>query len=305
MPQYSVTLASVLKGVLPFGEPFGFLNAARRTVTSRADLRYGPDGKGVRRLLHPNGICLFGRWDITEDNPYTGYFRPGSSGLVVGRYSTCCDQTTPEKPRSLSLVGKLFPTVDEDHAEPLRPAHFITQQDLGGELTTCINDAELRNAPDTTAWRRGDGIGVLLTTGLVFKFADKQPAIRQLYEIAELGKWHNTSTVAPQFLRFRVAKEQPRLAKADTDFRDEIYAHIYDPGDPEPHRKLVFYIEVTDLGSVHGPALYQQRKFENWRRIGKLTFDRAVASYSGDFIIHFHHPRWRTDHNICELAPDL
>src|SRR5947207_15918924 len=57
-----VTLGSLLRGVLPFGKPWQFLAAARRTVASDADLRWGPDGKGYRRLLHPSGVCLTGMW---------------------------------------------------------------------------------------------------------------------------------------------------------------------------------------------------------------------------------------------------
>lgn len=37
--------------------------------------------------------------------------------------------------------------------------------------------------------------------------------------------------------------------------------------------------------------------FTNWKRIGKITFDSAVASYNTDNVIHFHHPRWREDAN--------
>ena len=40
-----------------------------------------------------------------------------------------------------------------------------------------------------------------------------------------------------------------------------------------------------------------RRSFKNWRRIGTLTFDNGVASYNGDFVIHFHHPGWRSDRN--------
>ena len=36
--------------------------------------------------MHPNGICLTGLWQITEDTGYSGYFRNGSRALVVGRY---------------------------------------------------------------------------------------------------------------------------------------------------------------------------------------------------------------------------
>jgi hypothetical protein len=43
LPIYKQTLTSLLRGLLPFGKPFGFLRAARRTVSSRADLRWGVD----------------------------------------------------------------------------------------------------------------------------------------------------------------------------------------------------------------------------------------------------------------------
>jgi hypothetical protein len=67
-----------------------FRQATERAVDSAADLRWGPDRKGFRRLVHPNGICLTGLWQITEDTGYSGYFRNGSRALIVGRYSTCC-----------------------------------------------------------------------------------------------------------------------------------------------------------------------------------------------------------------------
>src|SRR5262245_22562433 len=66
LPVYRVTLRSVLRGALPFGKRYVFRQAVERTVDSHADLRWGVDGKGVRRLLHPNGVCLTGRWEITE-----------------------------------------------------------------------------------------------------------------------------------------------------------------------------------------------------------------------------------------------
>src|SRR6476620_8629031 len=60
LPVYDVTLASVMHGVLRSGRT-ALLKASERTVDSRADLRWGPDRTGFRRLLHPNGICLTGR----------------------------------------------------------------------------------------------------------------------------------------------------------------------------------------------------------------------------------------------------
>jgi hypothetical protein len=294
-PAYQVTLASVLRGAVRRGAPYFFRQAVMRAVDSRADLRWGSDGKGFRRLLHPNGICLTGLWEITEETSYSGYFRKGSRAVVIGRYSTCCSATRRGHERSLSLVGKLFPTADPNHSEPLQTANFITQQDIGGDRTDYINDAELRNAPNTSGWRRGLGAPVLLVTGIVFGQVDKNPTIRQLYQIAELAKPETEPTRTPRFMRLVVDPSQPRISSDDLDFRDEIMAQIFDRGDPEPKRTLTFMIEVTDQGTTSGPNFFQRRHFSNWARIGSLTFENAVASYNGDFVLHFTHPTWRDD----------
>jgi hypothetical protein len=297
LPIYQVTLRSVLRGILPFGQAYEFRKATERIVDSAADLRWGSDRKGYRRLLHPNGICLTGIWRITEKTNYSGYFREGSQALVVGRYSTCCGEPRRGYSRSLSLVGKLFPTGNPDHTDPLRTANFITQQDIGGDNTDYVNDAEVRNAPDTTVWRRGAGAAVLIITGALFSFVDKKPSIRQLYPIAELGKPQGEPTRAPTFMRLLVAEHQPRIEGDALDFRDEIMAQIYDRGDSTPKRMLTFHIEVTDEGETRGLPIHERRTFDNWRRIGSLTFSEAVASYNGDFVIHFSHPTWRDDQN--------
>ncbi len=297
LPTYEVTLLSVLRGALPLGLPYFFRQAVARAVDSRADLRWGVDRQGFRRLLHPNGICLTGLWEITEETQYSGYFRQGSRALMIGRYSTCCSVTRRGHERSLSLVGKLYPTTDPNHSEPLVTGNFITQQDIGGDRTDYVNDAELRNAPNTTAWRRGLGAPVLLVTGIIFGQVDKNPTIRQLYQIAELGKPAGEATRTPAFMRLVVDPGQPRIDGDAVDFRDEISAQIFDRGDPVPKRSLIFNIDVTEEGSTRGPSFFQRRTFTNWTRIGKMTFDSAVASYSGDFVLHFTHPTWRDDPN--------
>ncbi len=302
LPIYDVTLLGAVRGALSFGVPYFFRQAVARAVDSQADLRWGADRKGFRRIIHPNGICLTGLWEISEQTPYSGYFRAGSRALAVGRYSTCCKETRRGHERSLSLVGKLFPTADPGHGEPLHTANFFTQQDLGGERTDYINDAELRNAPDTTSWRRGFGLPILLVEAVLFGQTDKEPTQRQLYQIAELGKPDGEPTRAPAFMRLLVDPAQPRIPGEALDFRDEIMAQIYDRGDPAPKRTLTFNIEVTDEGSTHGPAFLQRRSFGNWTRIGRLVFDEAAASYNGDFVIHFNHPTWRDDRNDPSTA---
>src|ERR1051325_253668 len=302
LPKYEVTLTSVLRGILPFGKRYLFRQAVERAVDAHSDLRWGNDRTGFRRLLHPNGVCLTGRWKITEETNYSGYFRQNSEALVVARYSTCCTETRRGHTRSLALVGKLFPTADENHELPLKTASFFCQQDIGGERTDYINDAELRNAPDVHASRRAGGVPILLITGLVFQVVDKEPGQRQLYQIAELGKPTSEPTSCPRFIRLLVAPEQPRIDGDGLDFRHEVIAQIFDRGDVTPKRTLKFNIEVTDEGSTHGPGFSQKVRFSNWRYIGHLTFDNAVVSYNGDFVIHFNHPTWRTDPTDASTA---
>src|SRR6185295_10373188 len=177
-----------------------------------------------------------------------------------------------------------------------------TQEDIGGMRTDYINDAELRNAPDLTATRRGAGIATLLATGAAFQRVDKEPGIRQLYAIAELGKADGTATRTPEFMRLKVVSTQPRIPGADLDFRDEVMAQIFDRGDPAPKRTLTFTIEVTDQGKTSGTPFRVRRAFKNWRRIGTMVFDNAVISYNGDAVIHFTHPTWREDRNDPSTA---
>src|SRR5262245_33498985 len=99
LPIYEVTFPTVASDQ--------FRQATERAVDSGADLRWGPDRKGFRRLLHPNGICLIGRWEISADTEYSGYFAKGRTALAVARYSTCCTETRRGDTRSLSMVGKL------------------------------------------------------------------------------------------------------------------------------------------------------------------------------------------------------
>jgi hypothetical protein len=109
------------------------------------------------------------------------------------------------------------------------------------------------------------------------------------------------ATVCTQYMRLRVISDRVGGDDDTADFRDEVLAQIYDRGDPTPKRELEFEIAVTDRGRFAG--LLQRRLVVNegdWTPIGKIVFKEAVASHNGDFVIHFHHPKWRSDRNVPE-----
>jgi hypothetical protein len=293
LPVYEQSFRTLVRGLLR-GSRFPLVQAARRTVKSHADLRWGQDGKGFRRLLHPNGICLSGSWEITTAPPgveYTGYFAKGSVGRVIARYSTGGSEPRGGNFRSLAMVGKLYP-----ERGPGGPVHFIVQEDIAGNYTTSIREAKLTNSTPVTPWKSRDPLGLFLI-GVTLLFADKKNTERQLYEIAELEKPADQKTKCPRFMRLTVAGNPPALGGEGVDFRDEILGILYNRGDDKPSgRHLVFDIEVSDEGEHRG-FLLEWVEGQIWTKIGTLTVTEAVASYNGDFVIHFRHPPWRNDRN--------
>ncbi|MFO1125301.1 MAG: hypothetical protein U1E25_08500 [Methylocystis sp.] len=267
-------------------------DAAKRSVDARSDLRWGPDRKGFRRIVHPWGVVLTGVWEITADSGYTGYFQKGSRALIVARYSNG-GAVQRGKPRGQGIAGKLFATTDPNHREPLQTANFFTIDDIVGALTPYLNDVEFVNAPNVTLSNDWSTSPIVITAGVVFTIIDKDATQRQLYEIAELGKPRDLPTHAPRFMRLTLAPNHPRIEGEGLDSRDELLAMMFDRGDPAPKRKIVFNIDVTDDGEVTGRTGFKKGTFRDWRRIGTISFDDAVASYNGDRVLHFHHPNWR------------
>ncbi len=175
---------------------------------------------------------------------------------------------------------------------------MIVQEDLGGMRTDYVNDAELVNAPSVHAYRRGIYFLIMLRAGPIFQRLDKVGDSRQIYEVAELGKPPDEPTNAPEHMLLKMTPGQRRIEGRHLDFRDEIYSHIFKPGDSRTRpASMEFDISVSSYGRKTGVQGLSRVTVTDWQRIGKLRFTEAVASYNADHVIQFHHPGWRDDRN--------
>ena len=154
----------------------------------------------------------------------------------------------------------------------------------------------MRNAPNTSQLKPLSLV-VLLRLGILFNKLDVNGSIRQLHTISELGKGPGEATNTPEFMRLVTSGSQAVVD--EEEFRDEVLGYIFDRGNSVPQRSLSFDISVANRGRKTGNPLFggQKQIIEGWQKIGTLTFNDAVASYNGDFVIHFHHPHWREDRN--------
>jgi hypothetical protein len=197
----------------------------------------------------------------------------------------------------LSLLGKLFPTLDA--SQTVRTANFITQSSLGGVRSNSIFGVTLRNAPDIHPFSSFKAFIRLLLSLIAFKGVDIQRTERQLYEIAEAGE--NTEakgwkTRCPRYMQLTIKSPATSSDSSTDDFRDDVMTQIYDRGNFNARRALVFKIEVSETGVVKG-WLNKSLVGAMWNEIGEIEFADAVVSYNADFVLHFHHPQWRNDQN--------
>jgi hypothetical protein len=253
-----------------FGLGVNYLKAAAiRTINNENDLLPHFD-----KLVHPNGVCLSGTWNITEQSPYTGYFAQGSSGLIIARASVALSDTTRGNFRGFGLAGKIFPTTDPNHTSPLPTANFFLIDDLGGTMTDHYTDAQLTNEPATTI-HPSEALylaGIAAVASDAFKAADINPGIRQVYPIAELGLGDPTTLHSPKFMKIQGA---PGPRSDEADFRNELNVQNYGG-----HLELEIYVSEDKT---------------NWQKVGFIDFTDSVASDSCDHRIHFSHPKYRTD----------
>jgi hypothetical protein len=268
-PYYEVTFGSFFDGLKNL-----ILENSERTLEDQRDiLPY------FNKLVHPNGICMKGRWVITEDNPFTGAFRPGTDNLIIARASTALTNVEAGTTRAFGFAGKIYPTNDPNHLDPLKTANFFTIEDLGGRKKDAFLDAVNTNdiikiSPTYTAFMNSL---VGLAVANAFPKAEdsnlQTALIRELYPLSELGEANPENAKTPTWLKIEGADDVERVYRKD--FRDELNIANYPDG-------LRFTISVADEGSRFGS--------KEWQAIGYIEINDTVVSESCDHRLHFTHP---------------
>lgn len=242
---------------------------SQRTLSDTRDII-----EPFEKLAHPNGICLKGVWEIDTPNIYGGYFKKGSKALIIARASTAMGNTKRGEKRSFGFAGKLFASLDSTQINTQKSANFFLIDDLGGTDSKAYTDVSMTNEPKvsfTFEVLKNIAYGANVTR--TFARADKNPGMRQLYEISYLGESKSEHSITPKWMRLEALTK--REAK---DFRDELKI--------KAGEKLIFSVSVANK-KVKGKRDFQE--------IGKISFDSSVVSKTCDRRLHFHHPRWRDD----------
>ncbi|MEA9356269.1 hypothetical protein SHI21_08650 [Bacteriovorax sp. PP10] len=263
LPHYEVTSDKFIRGGIN-----RLLDRATRTLKDTDD--YYPR---LEKLLHSNGACFSGTWNINKANPYSGYFKNGSTGLFIGRASTALSETERGDARGFGLAGKIFPTTDKDSV--VQTANFFLVDVLMGTQRNRFMDVGLTNKPSLGF--RPSVIRLALKIMKVFKGVDSDPIYRQVYPISEMGLAVGEKVRTPKFMMIKTDKSVAR--NDDTDFRDELNIkknHSYG---------IKFNIYVNDTSNKQDDG--------DWVKIGYIQADESAVSYGCDRRLHFAHPKFK------------
>lgn len=273
LPEEKVSVASFFDFMVDKLE-----QASIRTIDDRSDvLPY------FKKLLHPNAICFAGTWNITESNPYSGYFKQNSKGLIIFRASAALSPIHRGEKRAFGIAGKIFPTQDPADNNLLKTANFFVIDNLAGTYTPSFLDSAMSNDITNVALGADNlgQLGILAAAVKAFGAADQALGtvltVRQLYEISELGEAGNAKIITPQYIKIQ-GQKGPRAGLSD--FRDDLRL-------AENGGKIRFDISVSPNGTLG--------KEKVWTKIGYIEATADSLAEGCDHRVHFHHPGWRSD----------
>ncbi|MES2528992.1 MAG: hypothetical protein V4598_18040 [Bdellovibrionota bacterium] len=260
LPQYGMNMGSV------FGKGKDLKRDAQRTISEKED-----SYPRIEKLLHPNGVCLAGKWTMTEESDFSGAFKKGTSALFIGRASVAMEKTTSKSDRGFGFAGKIFPTTNPDQRVPT--TNFFAVDVLMGENTPRFLETAVTNEPET-------GFNIMLVRlGLkianTLKLVDQSPMFRPVTPIAKIGEAPE-KVKSPKWMKISAA--DGTHMNDEKDFRREVLKAVSD------NTVLKFKVEVSNTTK-------DNKKSEGWKHIGFIEIDHAKVSYGCDRQLHFAHPK--------------
>ena len=254
-----------------------FRQASARSMDSKADLRWGADGKGYRRIIAPNGICVLGTWEITADNPVHRLLQEGLEGaddrpVLVGRQRNQARAAPLDQPRHEDLSDDGSGSSDAvDSGERDRAGR--SRRHAHRRTSTTPSSSTRRTC---TAYRRGIYILIMLRAGTIFQQLDKVGDSRQLYEVAELGKPPNEPTNAPEHMLLKMAHGPAPDRRATTWISGtRSTATSSNRATRQPTGSMEFDISVSDTGREAGVQGLSRVTVTDWQRIGTIAIHRG------------------------------
>lgn len=259
IPTERITLSKVYKKIF---------NRASETVNDQEDII-----PYFNKLLHTNGVCMLGKWKVDQENPYSGYFKKGSEAITIARASTTLSGVKRGEKRGFAMALKLFPTKNEQDTNLYKTAQIFTIDTLAGNKLSHYSKSAMTNSPKT-GFTFNAALAAIV--GVAFTKADKNPNIRQLYQVAELGELDPGKAITPRYIKIQA--DQNMIKSNKRDFRDELIDTL------KANTYLKFIISVS-------------KDKKEFQRIGSVTFSEIAASESCDHRLHFHHLKFRDDIN--------
>jgi hypothetical protein len=260
LPQYPVNAKSLFMGGSAALE-----KDAIRTVNERFDFY-----DRLPKKLHPNGVCVLGKWQIDTQTKYSGYFSEGSEGLFVGRISVAMEDTTSDDSRGFGIAGKIFPTLNPD--EEVQTGNFFTVDVLLGAKTQSVFDTKTTNEPELGF--KFSLIGLAMKISSALKKADDNILFRPLTQVASL----KTTEVIKQPKWLRLSFKNNIIRNNEKDFRNEVLRAF------EDNSEVTYTIEISE-------TTHDRSAKTGWSRIGEIKLNQAIVSYGCDRRLHFAHPK--------------
>lgn len=261
LPQYPITMASIFAAGTARAE-----RDAKRTTTDKHDYY-----DHLSKIVHSNGVCVSGTWQIDANSPYSGLFAKNAKALVVARISAATGSTKRGEKRGFGFAAKLFPTINPD--EQVKTVNFFSVDVLMGTTAPHYLDVATTNEPDTgfDIW----GIRLGLKIANAFKTADINPGFRPITPLAKVGT-DAAQVKAPKWIR--ISADAKTVKNEEVDFRDEVVRAMKENG------KLVFNVDVSNESGDRNAKT-------GWARVGKIVVDQAAVTYGCDRRLHFAHPK--------------